>query len=153
LPGQDGRPKQIGLAYIGESNLDDAIIKELTHRLPNYMVPKTIKKVPNLPLSKNGKVDVRALRERLLKTDTKELNTGDRRTILREVIRVISVQLAQPVILPEDNFIQLGGDSLTAMNLKIELESKLSITVSLESIMLTETIGEFANELAERMKL
>ncbi|MDF9763866.1 amino acid adenylation domain-containing protein [Bacillus velezensis] len=153
LPGQDGRPKQIGLAYIGESNLDDAIIKELTHRLPNYMVPKTIKKVPNLPLSKNGKVDVRALRERLLKTDTKELNTGDRRTILREVIRVISAQLAQPVILPEDNFIQLGGDSLTAMNLKIELESKLSITVSLESIMLTETIGEFANELAERMKL
>nr|WP_276589083.1 phosphopantetheine-binding protein [Bacillus amyloliquefaciens] len=117
------------------------------------MVPKTIKKVPNLLLSKNGKVDVRALRERLLKTDTKELNTGDRRTILREVIRVISVQLAQPVILPEDNFIQLGGDSLTAMNLKIELESKLSITVSLESIMLTETIGEFANELAERMKL
>lgn len=152
LPGQDGRPKQIGLAYIGESN-PDPIIKELTHRLPTYMMPKTIKKVPNLPLSKNGKVDVRSLRETLLKIDMKESNTMDQRTILREVIRVISGQIAQPVVLPEDNFLDLGGDSLIAMKLKIELESQLSIAVSLESIMLTETIGEFANELAERMHL
>ncbi|MBH5316359.1 AMP-binding protein [Paenibacillus sp. GSMTC-2017] len=150
LPGPDGRPKQIALAYIGEADLDPIIMKELTRLLPSYMIPKTIQQVSQLPLTKNGTVDVKILREMLLRRiDMTELNNRTGQTILRQVIGVISEQLSQSVVLPDDNFIEIGGDSLAAMKIKTELEALLSITVSIESIMLAETIGEFANDLVE----
>jgi amino acid adenylation domain-containing protein len=148
LPGPDGHPKQIALVYVGEPELAAAITLTLTQRLPAYMVPKTVQSLPRLPLSKNGKVDVLALRE-TLRNDMKEPNGKTSQTILRTVIRVIASHLEQPVILPEDNFFDLGGDSLSAMKIKIELESQLSMPVPLENLMLTETIKEFANSLDE----
>ncbi|SEH77107.1 Phosphopantetheine attachment site [Halobacillus karajensis] len=84
--------------------------------------------------------------------NSEEVESKDRKFTIREVIRMVSKHLEQPVVLPEDNFFDLGGDSLTAMKLKIDLESQFSIEVSLKSIMLTETIDEFANELVERMR-
>ncbi|GKS09857.1 hypothetical protein YDYSY3_08570 [Paenibacillus chitinolyticus] len=81
-----------------------------------------------------------------------KLNNRTGQTILRQVIGVISEQLSQSVVLPEDNYIDIGGDSLAAMKIKNELEAQLSTTVSIESIMLAETIGEFANDLVERVQ-
>ncbi|MEC1614764.1 phosphopantetheine-binding protein [Bacillus mojavensis] len=81
----------------------------------------------------------------------KELNNNNNESILKKVVLVISEQLNQPGVLREDNFYDLGGDSLAAMKIKNELEDQLSIKVSIESIMLTETIGEFADDLALRV--
>ncbi|OTA14361.1 putative non-ribosomal peptide synthase [Xenorhabdus vietnamensis] len=149
LPGLDGHPKQIALAYIGEPNHEAIISEIITRYLPAYMIPKTIKHMLELPLSKNGKVDVMVLRN-VLRGDMKAPIIRNQQTILREVIRVISAQLAEPVVLPEDNFFDLGGNSLTAMKIKIELESQFEISIPLESIMLTESIRECAEKLAER---
>lgn len=80
------------------------------------------------------------------------LNDRNKQTILQQVVDVISDQLALSEVLPEDNFYDLGGDSLIAMKIKSKLETQLSITVSIERIMLTETIGEFAADLAERVQ-
>lgn len=143
LLGSDGRPKQIALAYIGKANLEPVIHAALIASLPTYMVSKVIQQLDELPLSKNGKVDIRTLRE-ILRNDMKEQKPNNTNSILREIIPVISTILAKPVILPDDNFFDLGGDSLTAMKIKIELEAKLSHPISLENIMLTDTIGEFA---------
>lgn len=77
----------------------------------------------------------------------KELKTNNNESILKKVVLVISEQLKQPGVQPEDNFYDLGGDSLAAIRIKNELEDQLSIKVSIESIMLSETIGEFANDL------
>jgi len=98
-------------------------------------------------------VDVRTFKEMLLRRIyMTELNNRNKQSILRQVVRVISDQLAQSEVLLEDNFYDLGGDSLIAMKIKNNLEAQLSITVSIESIMLTETIGEFADDLAERVQ-
>lgn len=80
-----------------------------------------------------------------------ELNNTDKQSILQQIVRVISDQFDQTEVLLEDNFYDLGGDSLIAMKIKNNLESQLSITVSIESIMLTETISEFVDDLAERV--
>ncbi|MBJ7223904.1 MULTISPECIES: non-ribosomal peptide synthetase [unclassified Brenneria] len=146
LPGQNGHPKNIALVYLGEPMLESVIIKALTQHLPNYMIPKSIRHVPHLPLSKNGKVDVLALRN-ALRNEMKEPNITSRKSTLREVIHVISTQLSEPVVLPEDNFFDLGGDSLSATRIKAELEARLSVVIPLENIMLTETIDELANSL------
>lgn len=146
LPGPDGHPKQIALVYVGEPGLAPAITLTLSQRLPAYMVPKTVQSLPRLPLSKNGKVDVLALRE-TMRNDMKEPNGKASQSTLRIVIGVISQHLGQPV-LPDDNFFDMGGDSLSAMKIKVELGSKLSQPIELEDLMLTETIGEFAKCLS-----
>lgn len=79
----------------------------------------------------------------------KELNNN--KDIFKQVLQVISEQLEQSVVQTVDNFYDLGGDSLTAMKIKNELEAQLSTMVSIESIMMSETIGEFAGDLAERV--
>ncbi|OKP97601.1 non-ribosomal peptide synthetase [Paenibacillus sp. P46E] len=151
LPGNDGRLKHIALAYVGGPR-PELISQSLSSRLPVYMVPKLIKNVPQLPLSKNGKVDVKLLRDILSKTEVAGSPVMNQRNLLRVIVHAISVQLAQEVVLPEDNFLDLGGDSMAAMKLKIELEAKLSTKVPLESILLTDTIRDLANDLAERME-
>ena len=39
----------------------DELHKQLTHRLPTYMMPDNIKLLPTLPLNANGKIDRHAL--------------------------------------------------------------------------------------------
>ena len=151
IPDASGKPKQIALAYLADGTIDKSIIGEkLEESLPNYMVPKNIKQVATLPLSKNGKVDVKALREILLTKENKVSSTFNKNETLRNILGVFGANLNQQVILPDDNFFDLGGDSLSAMKIKIELEAKLSIKTSLESIMLSNTIGELVNEISQR---
>lgn len=148
MPGANGKPKQIALAYIADKEVDKSIInKKLVDSLPSYMIPKNIKKVSSLPLSKNSKVDVKALREILLKKDKNDSKVSvDKKEGLRSILGVFSENLNQQVILPSDNFFDLGGDSISAMKIKIEIESKLSLKVSLKDIMLSDTVNEFVNK-------
>lgn len=73
------------------------------------------------------------------------LNSSEK--IVKSVLLVVSEHLNQAEVQLDDNFYDLGGDSLAAMKIKNELEDQLSIKVSIESIMMSETIKEFADEL------
>ena len=45
-------------------DMEEGVIKkELSKKLPIYMIPKIIKKMEKLPISKNGKIDRRLLSE------------------------------------------------------------------------------------------
>ena len=111
---------------------------------------EVLQQVVELPLQDNDAVNADMLNEKLLnQSDKKGSNKMDKQTIIRTIVRIISKQLDQPVVLLEDNFFELGGDSMNAMKIKNELKDQLSVTVSIESIMLTETIGELANEIVE----
>ena len=64
---------RIGLAIVGDSALrDDAVRRELSARLPTYMVPAVVVLVPTLPLGPTGKIDRDAL-ELILKDATRRI--------------------------------------------------------------------------------
>jgi amino acid adenylation domain-containing protein len=51
------------VCFVGADDLDvDAVRRELSQRLPEYMVPRQLRVMPQLPLNVNGKFDRRALR-------------------------------------------------------------------------------------------
>lgn len=55
-------PKHIALAYISKENISTLKIKEiLEEKLPRYMIPKIIKPIKKIPLSVNGKIDIKTL--------------------------------------------------------------------------------------------
>lgn len=56
----EGEVKMIKAFFSGNAK-EDFIRKELFEKLPDYMIPKTIRKLPELPMNKNGKTDRKEL--------------------------------------------------------------------------------------------
>ncbi|MBQ7173123.1 MAG: amino acid adenylation domain-containing protein [Clostridia bacterium] len=61
----DEAQKQIALFYTGLVD-EKTILSELSKKLPRYMLPTRLERLPKMPLTPNGKIDRRGLKERFL---------------------------------------------------------------------------------------
>ncbi|MBQ1782619.1 MAG: amino acid adenylation domain-containing protein [Gammaproteobacteria bacterium] len=101
-------------------------LSDLTTRLPRYMLPSAIEVLPQIPLSRNGKIDRRALAEHFQGA----MPGGPNRQPLRE--EPLEQKLAaiwRELTLTEeitraDDFFMIGGTSLTAVELLNRLSSE-----------------------------
>ncbi len=90
------------------------LVDALAEELPEYMIPAFFIPVEQMPLSANGKVDVRALPDPV---------TRDRRSkqpdprVLEQVMSMWRELLAKPEAGQNSNFFALGGDSIRAVRL------------------------------------
>ncbi len=116
-----------------ESAVAGRIRAYLAERLPDYMIPAALVRLPALPLTANGKLDRRALPEPDLGGSSgrgRELANGAE-TIVAEVTRQV-LGLSEDVDLAaDDDFLALGGDSITAIRMASALKKRgLAITTS-----------------------
>lgn len=86
----------------------------LAAELPSYMVPSSIIRIPSIPVTQGGKIDRTALLEMV---GSQTVPSGLQRTppssdIEQRIAEVWSEHLKRPLIAREDNFFDLGGDSL-----------------------------------------
>lgn len=127
--------------------------------LPSYMVPATITALSSLPLTANGKLDVARLAElasascALLddvesapehasgRPDPADLPTAMLR-VWRRVLRV-------PVS-PDDDFFDIGGNSLLAVRLVAALQDAGLATVAVRELYLNRSVTQLANALERR---
>ena len=79
----------------------------------------------------------------------KEHNSNSRKYVLRAVINSISNHLEEKNIIPQDNFLDIGGDSLSAMKVKIDIEEKLNTNIPLEEIILSDSINDLVNYITK----
>lgn len=152
LPDNEGNPKEVAVAYTESKNISkDILLNLLVNKLPKYMVPKKIQLFKSIPLSDNGKVDVKQMRQILNESNQGEskLNNDD---MLRSVLKIICEQLDKDMVLPTDNFFNLGGDSLDAAKLKLAFSESLKVDTSLEVIMLSENITEMCDQMQKEAK-
>ena len=93
-------------------NLADALRSEL----PDYMIPSVYQAVEEIPLTTNGKVDRDRLPElEAVKHDGERLAPrNDREAVLLEIWQKV---LGQDEIGVEDNYFEVGGDSISAMQI------------------------------------
>ncbi|MGW4099624.1 amino acid adenylation domain-containing protein [Mycobacterium sp. NPDC004974] len=101
------------VGYVTGTADPDELRAELATKLPSYMVPTAVVEIEALPLTVNGKLDVRALpapeyqdidRYRAPATRVEELLAG----IFAEVLGLEQVGV-------DDSFFDLGGDSISAI--------------------------------------
>ncbi|MEV0600535.1 amino acid adenylation domain-containing protein [Streptomyces sp. NPDC050315] len=92
-----------------------ALTEHLRRRLPEHMIPAEIEVLDALPLTDNGKVDRKALRERLRCTTRSEDSVVHEEVTdaLEETLAALAADvLGVPSVGRRQNFFDLGGDSL-----------------------------------------
>jgi thioesterase domain-containing protein len=98
--------------------------KALREQLPVYMMPARFRELPDLPTTATGKLDRRALASL---TNGSELTLGSGAkadsALELEMIRLWETYLGRKGIRPDDDFFALGGDSLQAVQLLVEVSA------------------------------
>ena len=124
------------------------ILALLSQRLPAYMLPSAIHFGP-LPRLPNLKLDRLALeRTDAERTTEPRLRTAD--PILDATARVFEAVVGCHGATGDDDLLSLGGDSLQAVELILELERRLAVAVSPEVFNQSRTIAELAAWIRER---
>lgn len=128
-----GTDSGLNVATDSETAVAAAIRAYLAERLPDYMIPAALVRLPALPLTANGKLDRRALPVPELGGSTgrgRELHNGPEQ-LVAEVTRQVLGLTTDIDLAADDDFLALGGDSITAIRMASALKKRgLAITTS-----------------------
>ncbi|WP_280356299.1 non-ribosomal peptide synthetase, partial [Nocardia otitidiscaviarum] len=122
--------------------------QRLGERLPGYMVPDVVMVLDGLPLTVNGKVDKAALPDPVL------IRTAYRApaTAMEEVVAgVFGEVLGIDRVGVDDDFFELGGNSLSATRLAARLADGVGVALTVRHIFEASTAGALAALLDERV--
>ena len=130
------------------SELDTSTIrKQLRAVLPAYMVPQYLLTVGTIPLTPNGKVDRRALPRPEL-AESKILGRAELKGPAESLIAAVWTALLRPTnpIGRDDNFFEVGGHSLLALEAIRQIESQSGTRLTP-----AEIVSERLSSLAEKL--
>ncbi|SDA47838.1 Phosphopantetheine attachment site [Methanobrevibacter millerae] len=99
-----------------KEDLVDYVREYVLKHKPEYMVPSYVVKLDEIPLNVNGKVDKRALPD-VDKTSLHAEYVAPRNENEKEIVEAFEKALNLEKVSIHDDFIRLGGDSLTAIRL------------------------------------
>ena len=144
-------------AFYTEKNAEtnaQAIKDELKKKLPGYMVPEMILKVDEIPLTSNGKVDKKSListakEKKILSTNEIVNPTNETEEFVLSLWKKILKVEAMGI---DDDFFDLGGHSLKAVQLMAEIKKQKAINIPLASLIQNSTVRTFAPLLSSDKK-
>jgi amino acid adenylation domain-containing protein len=127
---------------------DSGLRTWLGERLPGHLVPSHFSGLGALPLTPNGKVDRGALEVREVGRPDPDADHLPPRTSLEHRLAALWQKLLRRnTVGVRDNFFSLGGDSLSAMRLLVEVERQQGARLSLALFFQTPTIEALARLL------
>ncbi|WP_194815276.1 non-ribosomal peptide synthetase [Nocardia sp. XZ_19_385] len=131
---------------VADREIDTAALRDqLTTHLPSYLLPAVLVQIPELPLTVNGKIDRKALSlpeaaaVRPPRTPRQQILAG----LFADVVGAPRVGL-------DDDFFQLGGNSLAAIRLAAATSRALGVTVTLRDLLDAPTVATLERLLTER---
>lgn len=135
--------------WVGESaSRADRLRTGLSELLPRYMVPEQFIHLPEMPLNRAGKIDRRALPEPPPVAASRDSERRLPRTALEaQIAEVWQEVLDLEAIGIDDDFFELGGQSLKTVRVRARLERELGIDVPLRVVFDESTIAAQAQAL------
>ena len=127
---------------VSDRELTPAELREhLTKNLPEYMVPSYFVRLDKMPLSPNGKADRKALPEPAGNMKTGVEYVPPRNETESKMARVWENVLEVPKVGINDDFFELGGDSIKAIQV-ISMLSREGIELEVKDILVYRTISQ-----------
>lgn len=122
----------------------ESVRARLIERLPRYMRPQYVVVLDQMPMTANGKLD-RARLPRPSLHDRTDATRGDADdTLVRTLSELWAEMLALPHVNGDDDFFELGGDSLVAVKIFAALDDRYGINLPLAALLQHSTCVELA---------
>ncbi|HLP60378.1 MAG TPA: amino acid adenylation domain-containing protein, partial [Candidatus Deferrimicrobium sp.] len=130
-------------AYIvNEGNITDDSLKErLARDLPDYMIPAYFIRLAQIPLTSTGKIDTKNLPEVTISIDRSHV--APRNEVEKRLAEVWQDVLGMEQVGIKDDFFQVGGDSIKAMQMVSRLK-KYGLSVKINDLFARSTIEKLA---------
>lgn len=116
----------------------------LSQKLPEYMIPSSFVMLESLPLTANGKVNRRALRVPLIKSELTACYVAPRTLVEEVLVKIFAEVLGLKHVGIHDNFFELGGHSLLATQLVSRVRDNFGLELPLRSVFEASTIAELS---------
>lgn len=154
-PGEDrhGHSAALVAYYVPEPDSEfatladpaDRIKAELAERLPDYMIPAALVRLAALPLTANGKLDRNALPAPDLggSTGRGRALADDAEYAVAEAVRQVLGIADGTDLAADDDFLALGGDSITAIRMASALK-KRGLLITTSALFEARTIARIA---------
>lgn len=148
----EGQDKSLAAYVVAKQALNrEGLISYLQKNLPDYMVPRLIMQIDEIPLTPNGKLDRKKLpaithdeQRSYVKPSTPEEECLEK--IWSEALGLTRVSI-------KDDFFELGGHSLIAIKVMVEIERQTGIRLPMASLFDHSSIDRLAKLLVGEMSL
>ncbi|MEZ3517135.1 MAG: amino acid adenylation domain-containing protein [Lachnospiraceae bacterium] len=128
--------------YVSDRDIVAKLLREyLSIQLPDYMIPTYFTSIAKIPITLNGKIDFKALPEPSIDLSDREIvlprnDTEKRLAMVWQDVLGISENLSI-----DDNFFDLGGDSILAIQMSSTAKSE-GLNIEVKDIMQNPTIRQ-----------
>ena len=120
----------------------------LRERLPSQEVPSHIVAMAVLPLNRNGKIDVHELAEPQLPARRESHDSTGSGALERQLLAIWAEVLNVPDLRLDDDFFDVGGHSLLAVDLFARVERELGLRLPLSTIFEAPTVRELSGVMS-----
>ncbi len=157
------RPGDVRIfAYYSTFNhtpVEERFLREsLSKKLPVYMIPSHFTHMKQIPQTLNGKIDKKALPK--IQVQNMKLNEEERAPVvarndgdeIKEKVRSLWIEvLGMSEIKDTDNFFNLGGNSLLAVQLFSRIASVFKMNLPLASLLEADNFEQFASNFEKKL--
>ena len=123
----------------------------LRTKLPDYMIPTMFIQLSKMPLTLNCKIDRKALPELEQKVPVPDLKFSPPKSKLeKDLFELFTQKLKTEAVGIQDNFFDIGGNSLLSVQLVALIEENLNITIPIAKFYqypTIESLGEYINSI------
>ncbi|MCJ8271674.1 MAG: condensation domain-containing protein, partial [Psychrosphaera sp.] len=123
------------------------VSSQLAQMLPDYMLPACYVIIDEVPLTINGKVDRQALPAALFSRQNRYVAPSS--ALEQQLCELWQAVLLGESVGIEDNFYQLGGNSITAMALMAQISSQFNIDMTLAQLYQYNTVAALAEHMSK----
>ena len=127
----------------------ELIRDDLVNFLPDYMIPNKVVVLDALPITANGKIDVKALEA----SDKTSVNDDDRpfvaprTTTERRISELWKKLMKRETVSTHDDFFETGGNSLIAVGLVNRINKDFGTSLPLQVLFESPTIEQLARRV------
>ena len=117
--------------FINHTNLltKEEIVKEISEKLPEYMVPNSVDILDKMPLNANGKLDRKKLASMVVNDKNKIESAGNelKEGLETQIGDIWKKALNRESIYRDENFYKAGGDSLLLAQIVSQMKEKIEV--------------------------